>query len=293
MSIQEAKLTTSRYELAGLQNSDSDGDLAQPLTLAIHGWLDNAASFLPLLEVLDGQYHLMALDMVGHGHSAHRSTDANYHLLDYVQDLHEMVIALRSQGHCGPLRLIGHSLGGIIASIYSAAFNEQVDKLVLLESVGPMVESETTTAEQIRSAIESRIDVQQKMFEQRIRQPGSMNSLLAARRKATPVSDDLLLPIMQRNTFERDGQLRWQSDIRLRTRSSMRFTEGQAKAVLSSIRCPLMIVLAQDGFEKLKQAYQYRQDSLPEHRFLQLPGPHHFHLPEAEALAGVFLNFVS
>lgn len=293
MSIQDVKLTTARYDIAGLQNSPLDSDPANPLTLALHGWLDNAASFLPLLRALDGRYHLKAIDLVGHGHSAHRGLDANYHLLDYVQDLHEVVIALRSQGYTGPLRLIGHSLGGIIASIYSAAFNDQVDKLVLLESVGPMVEPETTTATQIRDAVGSRIDTQQKILEQRVRQPGSMDALLAARRKATPIPDDLLLPIMQRNTVENDGQLLWRSDIRLRTRSSVRFTESQATAVLRDIRCPLLVVLAHDGFVKLKQAYQLRQEDLPQHGFLQLPGPHHFHLPEARALAAELLNFIN
>ena len=46
------------------------GAVGQPRVLALHGWLDNAASFLPLaarLPALD----LVMLDLPGHGRSGH------------------------------------------------------------------------------------------------------------------------------------------------------------------------------------------------------------------------------
>jgi pimeloyl-ACP methyl ester carboxylesterase len=52
-----------------------------PRVLALHGWLDNAASFIPLaLPKLD----LVALDLPGHGHSVHRHPSARYHFVDYL-----------------------------------------------------------------------------------------------------------------------------------------------------------------------------------------------------------------
>ena len=41
--------------------------------LCLHGWLDNAASFIPLAPLLK-PLDLVALDMAGHGHSQHRPT---------------------------------------------------------------------------------------------------------------------------------------------------------------------------------------------------------------------------
>ena len=58
-------LRTPLGELAALSN-DRNG----PRVLALHGWLDNAASFLPLVPHL-GDVELVAIDLPGHGHSAH------------------------------------------------------------------------------------------------------------------------------------------------------------------------------------------------------------------------------
>ena len=44
------------------------GRAGAPKLLALHGWLDNAASFLPLLPYL-GEFELVALDLPGHGGS--------------------------------------------------------------------------------------------------------------------------------------------------------------------------------------------------------------------------------
>src|SRR5687768_9636862 len=53
--------------------------------LALHGWLDNAMSFAPLAAVLP-ELEIVALDLPGHGHSAHRPSRSWYHYVDYVDD---------------------------------------------------------------------------------------------------------------------------------------------------------------------------------------------------------------
>jgi len=64
----------------------------QPV-LCLHGYLDNAASFLPLMQQIMQESDLLlnrriiALDWPGHGHSDHRSEGAHYHFFDYVSDL--------------------------------------------------------------------------------------------------------------------------------------------------------------------------------------------------------------
>ena len=63
--MREITLQVPLGQLAALRNDGSG-----PRVLALHGWLDNAASFLPLaahLRAID----LVALDLPGHGHSAH------------------------------------------------------------------------------------------------------------------------------------------------------------------------------------------------------------------------------
>ena len=66
------------------------GDPSKPMILALHGWLDNAASFAPVAAFLH-DYYIVAIDMTGHGLSSHRSAGAHYHLTDFVNDMHELV----------------------------------------------------------------------------------------------------------------------------------------------------------------------------------------------------------
>ncbi|WP_293752100.1 alpha/beta fold hydrolase [uncultured Paraglaciecola sp.] len=92
------------------------GDPSKPMILALHGWLDNAASFQPIAEYLN-DYYILAIDITGHGLSSHRSDGANYHLTDFVFDIHELV---ESQGWSSFV-LMGHSMGGVLISTAIAA----------------------------------------------------------------------------------------------------------------------------------------------------------------------------
>ena len=58
-------------KLAGL----SWGDPSNRPLLALHGWLDNAASFSQLAPLLT-DFYVVAVDLTGHGQSACRSADA-------------------------------------------------------------------------------------------------------------------------------------------------------------------------------------------------------------------------
>ena len=49
-----------------------------PKVLCLHGWLDNAASFVPLSGYLK-DFDLLALDFAGHGFSSHRPASSRYY----------------------------------------------------------------------------------------------------------------------------------------------------------------------------------------------------------------------
>ncbi|HEY9041090.1 MAG TPA: alpha/beta fold hydrolase, partial [Rheinheimera sp.] len=98
-----------------------------PLTvkpiLCLHGWLDNAASFIPLAAKLP-DLPILALEFPGHGHSSHRGADAYYYFFDWVQDL----VALCRQQNWQQLTIVGHSMGGMVATALAAAFPELVER---------------------------------------------------------------------------------------------------------------------------------------------------------------------
>ena len=80
------------------------GDPCGIPVIALHGWLDNSASFAVLGEKLQS-IRLIALDLAGHGHSDHRSGMADYSLLTDVAD----VIAVADELGLDTFGLLGHA----------------------------------------------------------------------------------------------------------------------------------------------------------------------------------------
>lgn len=102
-----------------------------PKVLCLHGWLDNAASFVPLAPYLK-DFDLLALDFAGHGFSSHRPETSRYYFPDNLYDL-DAALDILGWETC---HIIGHSMGGGIASGFAAALPERVNRLVLLDAVG-------------------------------------------------------------------------------------------------------------------------------------------------------------
>ena len=90
-------------------------DLVAP-ALAAHGW------------------RVLAPDMRGFGDGARAPKGSYYHFVDYVFDLADLVEVL-SPGE--PIALVGHSMGGTIATLFAGTFPERVARLALVEGVGP------------------------------------------------------------------------------------------------------------------------------------------------------------
>ncbi|HAS30592.1 MAG TPA: alpha/beta hydrolase, partial [Alcanivorax sp.] len=102
----ERRFRAYGQELAGLQWPGE----GEPV-LALHGWLDNAASFQPLAEPLG--HPLVALDFAGHGHSEHRPRHQATHYVDHVRD----VLAVADQLGWDRFVLVGHSMGAGVACL--------------------------------------------------------------------------------------------------------------------------------------------------------------------------------
>ncbi|HNL32158.1 MAG TPA: alpha/beta fold hydrolase, partial [Pseudomonadales bacterium] len=99
---------------------------ATPL-LALHGWLDNAASFDRLAPLLP-HLRLVALDMPGHGLSSHRPAGCRSHIWDDLPELLQCADQLGWQR----FHLLGHSRGAGIATLLAAAVPERVISLTLI-----------------------------------------------------------------------------------------------------------------------------------------------------------------
>jgi pimeloyl-ACP methyl ester carboxylesterase len=108
------------------------GNVDSPRLFMLHGWMDVSASFQFLVDALEGDWRVIAPDWRGYGLTDHGRSDC-YWFPDYLADLDALL------GHFEPGRaatLIGHSMGGNVASLYAGARPERVGALVNLEGFG-------------------------------------------------------------------------------------------------------------------------------------------------------------
>lgn len=107
------------------------GDEGAPLLLMLHGWMDVSSTFQFLVEELRGRWHVVAPDWLGYGHSEWRGRP--YWLAELLVDLDVLADRLSPDA---PLSVVGHSMGGNIASLWGGAKPERLAHLVLLDSFG-------------------------------------------------------------------------------------------------------------------------------------------------------------
>ena len=256
--------------------------------LALHGWLDNAASFAQLAPLLaEKGYEVVAIDFAGHGHSDHRAVGHFNHFIDFVLDIQSVLEQLNWQK---PI-LLGHSMGAAMAMMYATSYPEKVEKLVMIENIGPVPAYEKgTAASNLREALRQWNDhtLEHKHFYPNI------ESALKARKKATPIKQENLLPMVERGLKKTSKGYHWRTDKRLRLRSPIRFSEEIVQDILSSEKPKTQLILAQPYTYALSyKTVEQRIKKLKPDNFTKVEGHHHLHMDNAIQIFNAIEKFLN
>ncbi len=108
------------------------GEEGAPKIFMLHGWMDVAASFQFVVDALEGNWHVIAPDWRGFGLTERSGADT-YWFPDYLADL-EVILDRYAPGEA--INLLGHSMGGNIASLYAGVRPARVARLINLEGFG-------------------------------------------------------------------------------------------------------------------------------------------------------------
>ncbi len=251
----------------------------------IHGWLDNSSSFNQVMQQVAKfapNAHLVAIDLFGHGFSSHKS-GSYYPFHDYIDDLHQLVTKLSPNR----LVLVGHSLGALIASCYSAAFPEKVSGLIQIEGHGPLSEAPHETVSRLRDGVLSRLRQRRKPS----RPLASLEDAIKLRAHANQINAELIAPIVERGIVEFENSWQWRCDPNLKCDSLYRMSQAHAEAIMAAIECPQLIILGNDGFRHLQHnRYKSAHSSL---NIETVPGGHHCHLESPELVSELILGVVN
>jgi pimeloyl-ACP methyl ester carboxylesterase len=249
--------------------------------LALHGWLDNAGSFIGLSDYLTG-IDLVALDLPGHGQSAHRPAGVRYHFDDYVFDVLSAMDTLEwPQCH-----LLGHSLGGAVSTLLAAAAPDRVSSLSLIEGLGPITTAPDQTAAGWRKALRAARERPRRVHP-------DLESAVAARARNSDLSLDDARALAQRGTESVDGGISWRHDLRLTWPSTQRYTEAQVLDLLHAIEAPVLNLYSDPPSGILqRRVLERRLAALTSHRLFSCPGGHHLHMHHPAKVGPVIKEFI-
>jgi pimeloyl-ACP methyl ester carboxylesterase len=254
------------------------GEEGAPRVLALHGWLDNAASFEPLAAVLCG-IQLVALELAGHGHSEHRPSGSAYHFVDNLPDVLAAADALGWER----FTLLGHSLGAAVASFTAAVVGERIEQLLLLEGFGPLSGEAAEEPHRLHRYLRQHLS----QGKRRRRIYPSLDTAAAQRAGNGDLSHDAALLLARRGTEEHDEGVSWRHDPRLTFTSPHYYTEGQVLAVLGAIGVPTALVMAEDGLLQQRSTTAGRCAVVANLEVIRLSGGHHLHMERPAAVAEV------
>ncbi|KAF1012922.1 MAG: Tropinesterase [Stenotrophomonas maltophilia] len=279
MSLQPFALDLAGVRVAGLRRPGNG-----PRVLALHGWLDNAASFVPLAPHLPG-LDLVMIDLPGHGHSAHLPSGASYTTPAAICHVLDVADALGWEH----FTLLGHSMGAGIASL-TAAVSDRIERLVAIEALGGLRGPEDETAQRLRDHVQS----SRALARKQLRVFPDLAAPVRARMMANQLTEPSARLLVERGVETVDGGYRWCSDPRLMLPTAIRLSEAQIDNLLQAIACPVQVVYAtpaQSYYPEPMRSERLRR--LRDGRLAVFPGNHHLHMEDPAPVAKVILDFLA
>jgi pimeloyl-ACP methyl ester carboxylesterase len=246
-----------------------------PLVLCVHGYTSSAQAFNALARHLQDRFHIIALDVRGHGESAWSPTGA-YEYADQVDDL----AAFADRLELRRFTLIGTSMGGIIAMAYAAHHGDRL-KVLVINDIGPDTEAGS-------NRITGLVGARPNSF-------ATLDEALAYRREISPITaarppsdqEELARGVLRQDD---SAQWVWKMDPAYIERRVQRGAPVRPVLwpVLANLQCPTLVIWGTDS-DVLSEAQARRMvETLPNGELVQVPGVGHAPtLIEPAALAAI------
>ena len=213
--------------------------------LLLHGMRDHALGMLSVIRGLSERYRVVSFDLRGHGKSENNGV---YPMIQFVADARAVVNQLALDN---PI-IIGHSLGGHIASRYSAAFSQEVSKLVLLDGMGPPGSMGGDAESNLQRMLMS-LDICAKVgFASR--SMADLDEAISRLKRNNPKLQPDMLKIIAEEGVEPhpEGGLQWNFDPAVQMIWST-FSSNDTEEMCGLITCPTLIVTGENSLDYWSQ----------------------------------------
>lgn len=253
--------------------------------LLLHGFLDAGSTWdltAPLLA--RAGHEVLAPDLRGFGKSDRVGAGGYYHFPDYVADVTSLVAQINPER----LGVVGHSMGGTVAVLYAAVAGERVERLAILEGIGPPAMNLEEAPNRMKQWLNDL-----RRSDRSPRPLSSMRDAVARLAANNPMVPEAVIESRARLLTRTDasGRLFWSYDPLHRTTSPMSFRADEFRSYLAKIACPTLFVSGGPrGYHPADEAERVAQ--IPSVTRVELPtAGHMMHWTEPAALSRELLTF--
>jgi pimeloyl-ACP methyl ester carboxylesterase len=260
-----------------------------PPIFLLHGWQDTSDTFQFVVDLFQRDWPLVALDWRGFGRS--EWPREGYWFSDYFADLEALLDAL-SPGV--PARLVGHSMGGNIASIYAGLRPERVRCVASLEGFGLARSPSDRVPKQLQKWLDQvKSSPSRKEYE-------SLHQLTAVVQFRYPRFSAPQAAFVAAAWSERYGdgdRVRLLGDPRHRWINPVRYHREDAEACWRAVKAPILMLLGEES-DYLEQLGEDGQDAairsiIPHIELTRITGAGHMlHIEKADLVAPLVERFL-
>ncbi len=280
---------TARYEIrdASYLVRTWGPDSARPIVL-LHGMRDTSTTFQFLVDALNGTWRIIAPDWRGHGQS--QAIAHGYWFHDYLADLDALLeILVPDQA----VDLIGHSLGGNVASVYAGLRPDRVRHVISLDAFGTLDQSDSNFPDLLANWLQSG---RSKAVYPRYHSVEQMADKLCASNRRLGWDKALYLALNSSRPVLDNG-FTWQNDIVTRRSMPTFHTLNEWMACWRRITAPKLWIAAADPLPRTvaanPESFALVRAQIDAKSFIHLPDTgHNIHHDAPLKLAEIIEEFL-
>ncbi|CAG9808649.1 unnamed protein product [Chironomus riparius] len=274
------------------------GNLKKKPILCLHGWQDNAGTFDRLIPLLPREFSYLAIDLLGHGRSSWLPRGVPYNLFDNVYT----IIYIMKEYNWQSISILGHSMGGAIAFLFSIMFPDKLDCLVTIEFGKNPDRSDIERIMDARDNILNFIVLDEKS--QAISEPPSytLEEMIEKVHVGSfgNITSESAPYILERNikkSFKVPGKYFFSRDPRLRNLILTPHPENLTLCGAKNMTAPYLFLYSPESPLFAKEFFfdQFLEASQENSKFQQVlvdSESHHYHLNEVEKISEVVAKFL-
>jgi pimeloyl-ACP methyl ester carboxylesterase len=266
-----------------------NGSKPEPIVL-LHGWGDTGETFQFVVDSLPDKYTLLAIDHRGFGRT--EWPQDGYWFPDYLADLDAWLDVISPDE---PVTLVGHSMGGNLATHYAGVQPHRVKRVINLEGFG----LSATTADQAPARYQQWLNEVKAgaHFASYANYPDydRLSDSLARRHRHLPRERaDFIARAWARENEQ--GRIELRADPRHKRVNPFLYRRDEMRACWQQITAPLLFVAAEESehYRRIKEQFtieKLREDFRDVELSIVANAGHMLHLEQPEEVAKLIENF--